>query len=575
MISRNRGRLPLALAIAGIVASFPGVATSATADAALSDALVTEKLYVLPAPDTSKMDTADGAKGKPFQYGVVIPQKIDALARSLGTWEDLGKKDARWRWTVASPGAQALEFQFSRLRLPKGAVLTLRGADDSAVRTITADDLANPYFRTAYVPGERVTLQLDVTQDARYFVEMALESVTHAYRLPFGQEGMAIRSASCNVDVACTSGNQTQNQIASVGHYTFLDGGLSYVCTGTLMANTSMDGRPFFLTANHCLEQEVVADTVVVYWNYESATCRVPGSAASGTALGKIYATHTQSGATLRATYGPTDFTLLELDTDAPRNALPFFAGWDRSAGMPTSTYTIHHPNGDEKRISRDYNAPAPSGYYLAANVGSSHIRVADWDSGTTEGGSSGAPLFNPSGRVIGQLHGGNAACGNNSPDWFGRLAESWIGGGNAGSRLRDWLDPINSNVLSMSGHHGGTKYQNTTDTGIPDNNTPVDVTINVPAVGNAGNVGPNSSIRVRIQHTYIGDLEVKLIAPDGDTYLLRNLAGGSSDNLHEIYLKNLSGSPKAGAWKLRVTDKSPGDSGWVDYFGLGGTGWN
>ncbi len=570
--TQNRHPLALALALAA-AAGFPSIAAAdALLQAADAAMIAPDDVYLLPAPEFSKIDPEPPRKGKPLEYGVVIPQPIAALHRHFGDWTNLGNGRARWRWTVASPGALALEFQFAKLWLPHGSVLTLRGEDDFAVRTVTPADLSSSYYRSAYVPGERVTLELDVSSDARYFAEMALESVTHVHRLPFSRDGGA-KSASCHVDVACTSGNQSQNQIASVAHYTFLDGGLSYVCSGTLMANATMDSRPYFLTAHHCLETEVVADTVVVYWNYENHTCRVPGSAASGTPLGYGIGSHTQSGATLRATRGNTDFTLLELDNDPPLGALPFFAGWDRSVVMPASSYTIHHPNGDEKRISRDNSAPAPSGYYLAANVGSSHIRVDDWDSGSTEGGSSGAPLFNPSGRVIGQLHGGSAACGNNDPDWFGRLSESWDGTG-ANKRLKDWLDPGNTNVLNMSGHHGGTRYQNSTDTMIPDNGTSVDIPINVPAVGNAGNVGANSSIRVRIQHTYIGDLEVKLIAPDGDTYVLHNQTGGSSDNLHEIYLRNLSGSPKAGAWKLRVTDKVAGDSGWVDYVGLGGTGW-
>ena len=36
------------------------------------------------------------------------------------------------------------------------------------------------------------------------------------------------------------------------------------------------------------------------------------------------------------------------------------------------------------------------------------HVRVEDWDLGTTEGGSSGSPLFDQNHRVIGQLHGGD-----------------------------------------------------------------------------------------------------------------------------------------------------------------------
>ncbi|HNU83421.1 MAG TPA: T9SS C-terminal target domain-containing protein, partial [Thermoanaerobaculia bacterium] len=61
----------------------------------------------------------------------------------------------------------------------------------------------------------------------------------------------------------------------------------------------------------------------------------------------------------------------------------------------------------------------------------------------TTEPGSSGSPLFDPNHRIVGQLHGGSAACGNNLSDYYGRFSVSWTGGGSNTSRLSNWLDPL------------------------------------------------------------------------------------------------------------------------------------
>ena len=55
--------------------------------------------------------------------------------------------------------------------------------------------------------------------------------------------------------------------------------------------------------------------------------------------------------------------------------------------------------------------------------------------------------------------------------------------------------------------------------------------------------------------HTWIGDLVVTLIAPDGSTYLLHNRAGGSSDNIDRTYTVNLSSAQHNGTWRLRVND--------------------
>lgn len=82
------------------------------------------------------------------------------------------------------------------------------------------------------------------------------------------------------------------------------------------------------------------------------------------------------------------------------------------------------------------------------------HLMVSNWDVGTTEDGSSGCPLFNGEKRIVGQLHGGDAACSNSKPDWFGRLYLSWTGGGTKSTRLSDWLDPLNTGKTALDGRN-------------------------------------------------------------------------------------------------------------------------
>ena len=79
-----------------------------------------------------------------------------------------------------------------------------------------------------------------------------------------------------------------------------------------------------------------------------------------------------------------------------------------------------------------------------------SHLWVI-WDRGTTEGGSSGSPLFDRNKRVIGQLHGGFGQC-TNVNDWYGRLSTSWRGGGTSASRLADFLDPLSTGAMTLDG---------------------------------------------------------------------------------------------------------------------------
>jgi subtilisin-like proprotein convertase family protein len=102
----------------------------------------------------------------------------------------------------------------------------------------------------------------------------------------------------------------------------------------------------------------------------------------------------------------------------------------------------------------------------------------------------------------------------------------------------------------------------------IPDNNTTgVTSTINVSATGTVADL----RVRVNITHTYIGDLEVSLIGPDGTTVLLHNRTGGSADNIVTVYpdqtapaqsLGAFAGKATNGAWKLKVRDLAAIDVG-------------
>lgn len=83
-------------------------------------------------------------------------------------------------------------------------------------------------------------------------------------------------------------------------------------------------------------------------------------------------------------------------------------------------------------------------------------------------------------------------------------------------------------------------------------------------------------SVSVDITHTYIGDLDVSLIAPNGVRVTLHERAGGQDDNLIKIFtsattpgLATLRGLPVQGAWRLRVADLEARDIGKLNRWGL------
>ncbi|MGA4839829.1 S8 family serine peptidase [Streptomyces sp. G45] len=112
-----------------------------------------------------------------------------------------------------------------------------------------------------------------------------------------------------------------------------------------------------------------------------------------------------------------------------------------------------------------------------------------------------------------------------------------------------------------------GPKFENGADFAITDNATvesPVEVT------GVPGNAPGTLGVPVAIKHTYVGDLKIELLAPDGTAYVLKDFGvGGSSDDINTSYTVNASSETANGTWKLRVTDNAAQDVGTLDSWGL------
>ncbi|MFF3344236.1 S8 family serine peptidase [Streptomyces sp. NPDC002779] len=112
-----------------------------------------------------------------------------------------------------------------------------------------------------------------------------------------------------------------------------------------------------------------------------------------------------------------------------------------------------------------------------------------------------------------------------------------------------------------------GPRFENTGDYTIGDNAT---VESPVTVSGVSGNAPSALAVQVNIVHTYIGDLQVQLIAPDGTAYTLKAYGtGGSADNINTTYTVNASSEAANGTWKLRVSDNATYDTGRIDAWAL------
>lgn len=107
----------------------------------------------------------------------------------------------------------------------------------------------------------------------------------------------------------------------------------------------------------------------------------------------------------------------------------------------------------------------------------------------------------------------------------------------------------------------------------IPDKD-PVGVT-DVLTVSQAGKIGL-ITVKIDIEHTYIGDLQVSLITPGGSTVLLHSMKGGKGNNLIRSYttadtpaLFSIIGEQAQGNWTLKVADRAKRNTGTLRNWGL------
>ncbi|MDD5088552.1 MAG: trypsin-like peptidase domain-containing protein [bacterium] len=383
-------------------------------------------------------EDARSAKDEPLRIGAPVDVRF-TLGQS-GDWTELTDGGRIWRLRIVSRGALALGLLYDRWILPEGAELFLYNDDHSHVigAFTSSNNWADGTNITQPVMGDAVTLEYYEPPAARGTGELSISTVGHIYRDLYGGRLLDDygESGTCNNNVNCPEGDPWQSEKRGVAM--ILEGGWR-ICSGSLVNNARNDFTPYFLTANHCLGN---LNSWVFMFNYESPGCQNQNGPTN----------QTVANATLRATYTASDFALIELSSSVPLTYNPYFNGWNREDVAATNSVCIHHPAGDIKKISFDDNPPVSDRYLGNQGVTDSHWKIAQWDDGTTEGGSSGSPLFDQNHRITGQLHGGYASCTSLTSDWYGKFAMSWNYGGSASSRLRDWLDPDDTGLLALSG---------------------------------------------------------------------------------------------------------------------------
>lgn len=407
---------------------------------------------------------------KPLLAQRGVPQQI-GLPRDVAATGTVASTTALLQWQATAAGGKVAAISIDSglavgLRLgvlvkslPASATLRVYAQGAGKAYTIAAQDVlatlarnraagdTSDEGRTYWAPvveGTEATLEIELpAQVSTAGVEIAIPRVSHMFSSPLSdtKAGNVAKAAvgSCEVDTACEPSYATESN--SVARMSFVENGVSYLCTGTLLNDATGSGTPYFLGANHCISTQTAASTLETWWFWRASTC--------GGASGDANYTTRIGGATLLYASTSTDTAFMRLADTPPTGAV--FAGWSVAAPvLGNAVASLHYPQGSWQSISTGVLnsflrctplSPTSLDFSCTSSTqGSSNFVNTLFTRGSTEEGSSGAPLFTTIGGgryLVGQLYGGSSSCSNPSgTNAYGRFDVAY------NARLRQWLAP-------------------------------------------------------------------------------------------------------------------------------------
>jgi V8-like Glu-specific endopeptidase len=344
---------------------------------------------------------APAAIGKPF-----------GKAFNHGVIEKSGDGSLVWALTVTSPGAQAIRLHLVDFSLPEDTEMFFLGPNSQAHGPYRgAGRNGSGDFWTRSIAADTGTVVLRYTggtpEMARPKMSFVISEVGHIRGRPPRAELQShddwpcSDNAACVVDVNCVNSGPAAAAEDAVAKMEWIEGRSIYTCTGGLLADTDTSSQiPYFLTANHCLSSD--NSSLETFFNYTTDSCN--GGCPDSRVTGGTSPPASTVGATVAAKGSAGDFTLLTLDESPPAGSL--FLGWNNSPiaySDGANLYRVSNPNFGPQAYSQHevaVSGPECTGWPRGQRIYSVDLM------GATMGGSSGSPVLNSAGEVVGQLSG-------------------------------------------------------------------------------------------------------------------------------------------------------------------------
>lgn len=455
-------------------------------------ALARPTSLVLAPPTAEELQQAAPASQGLRTFTFAVERPVTQTTPTLGEYARDTEGRYVWRATITAPRAKSIGLRLGSYALPAGGALFVHSAQSPATGALTeAHNRPDSLLQIAPIASQAVELLYEFpegTTSADLRLPFVVESAFYGFRdlhaaradEDFAQPGEPFYDHPVITlqDLACAPNVLAYPDAWKETHSTLLliVGGTS-ASSGALINNTRQDGTPYVLTAAHCLNGlfQLLGDLPAVRRN--AATTVFFFGFQSPLERGNIRGSEEQSlsGASLVGYSEDSEMCLLRIEglpTDAsgqraiPTAYQPYFAGWNRSATPQGPFVGIHHPGGSTKRYNRssdtslqrdDYHLTYRDAFGGLADVSwyGKHWLLNAWRIGMTASGSSGSPLFDKDGLIIGALTGGASSCASPFDDRYWSLVGAWSAetpGSSTMSYLSPWLDPTGSGATTCPG---------------------------------------------------------------------------------------------------------------------------
>lgn len=320
---------------------------------------------------------ADGVELSAQRDGVVesVSFRTPDFAASAGA------SNVRWQAEVQKIGAQYIRLRFAEVEGAEGTgiVLTLRDRGGRLVREYSeADLLRRDTFWSAVMPGDYALVTLLAPEPPGGFRlvidQLAYQAFAGAPLSTVGDdEKESIADYADDPLVAALE--------RPVAKLLFMQNGTPATCTGFLI------GTGQLMTNHHCVSTQEVCETTLAIFGYQHD----PGGLLH---FGEQFECEKVDD----KTSFELDFAILDIkgSPSALWGTLELVAADPEAAGP---LFVVQHPAGQPKQISR---------VNCTADLVPVDGRAAETDfthSCDTVGGSSGAPVFNSAGQIVGLHH--------------------------------------------------------------------------------------------------------------------------------------------------------------------------